>query len=229
MSDSQSRIEELLNTLITDGSTDLVPQTEVEMYLKACIDKTGTSGLPEPTSRMTLLLKQLADELASGGGGGGGSANLLQSSVTANRQAGVAEGDMVNLGYALGLEEGKMYTVKYKFNGADIVATAKYEAPLEGTLTGATLALCQSVSAEGMTMTFPMLLGVSPYNASVEDYQTAALNYGFLFIVDKHQITGDESYTADENNCSVYPRALDSENAQNAVSVELLSIEEIVE
>lgn len=229
MSDSQSRIEELLNTLITDGSTDLVPQTEVEMYLKACIDKTGTSGLPEPTSRMTLLLKQLADKLASGGGGGGGSANLLQSSVTANRQAGVTKGDMVHLGYALGLEEGKMYTVKYKFNGADIVATAKYEAPLEGTLTGATLALCQSVSAEGEVMAAPMLLGVQDYNASVEDYQSAAINYGFLNIVDKHQITSDETYTADENNCSVYVRALESENAQNAVNVEITSIEEVVE
>lgn len=227
MSDSQSRIEELLNTLITDGSTDLVPQTEVEMYLKACIDKTGTSGLPEPTSRMTLQLKELADELA-GGGGGGGSANLLQSSVTANRQAGVTKGDMVNLGYALGLEEGKMYTVKYKFNGADIVATAKYEAPIEGTLTGATFALCQSVSAEGEIMAVPMLLGVQDYNASVEDYQSAAINYGFLNIVDKHQITDDETYTADENSFSVYLRALDSENAQNAVSIELLSIAEVV-
>lgn len=229
MSDSQSRIEELLNTLITDGSTDLVPQTEVEMYLKACIDKTGTSGLPEPTSRMTVQLKQLADELASGGGGGGGSANLLQSSVTANRQAGVAEGDMVNLGYALGLEEGKMYTVKYKFNSADIVATAKYEAVMEGMLTGATLALCQSVSAEGETIAVPMLLGVQDYNASLEDYQSAAMNYGFLNIVDKHQITEDKSYTADENNCSVYPRALQTENAQNAVNVEITSIEKVVE
>lgn len=229
MSDSQSRIEELLNTLITDGSTDLVPQTEVEMYLKACIDKTGTSGLPEPTSRMTLLLKQLADKLASGGGGGGGSANLLQSSVTANRQAGVTEGDMVNLGYALGLEEGKQYTVKYKFNDADIVATAKYEAPTGLSLQGGELCLCQSISAEGMTMTFPMLLGVSPYNASVEDYQTAAMNYGYLFVVDKHQITGDMTYSDDENNSSVYVRALQTDNAQNAVSLEIKSIEEVVE
>ena len=228
MSDSQSRIEELLNTLITDGSTDLVPQTEVEMYLKACIDKTGTSGLPEPTSRMTLQLKELADELA-GGGGGGGSANLLQSSVTANRQAGVTEGDMVNLGYALGLEEGKMYTVKYKFNGADIVATAKYEAPMEGIFTGATLALCQSVSYEGETMTYPMMLGVQDYNASAEDAQSAIVNYGFLYIVDKYKITGDAIYTADENNSSAYVRALQSSQAQNAVSVEITAIEEVVE
>lgn len=227
MSDSQSRVEELLNTLIADGSTDLVPQTEVEMYLKACIDKTGTSGLPAPTSRMTLQLKELADELA-GGGGGGGSVNLLRSTVTANRQAGETYGDMVNLGYALGLEEGKEYTVKYKFNGADIVATAKYEAPAGLPLEGGELCLCQSVSAEGMNMTFPMLLGVTDYNASVEDYQAAAMNYGYLFIVDKHQITGDMAYSDNENNSSVYVRALQSENAQNAVSIELLSITEVV-
>lgn len=160
---------------------------------------------------------------------GTGAVNLLQSSVTANRQAGVIEGDMVNLGYALGLEEGKMYTVKYKFNGTDIVATAKYEAAMEGMLTGATLALCQSVSAEGETIAVPMLLGVQDYNASLEDYQSAAMNYGFLFIVDKHQITGDESYTADENNSSIYVRALQSANAQNAVSVEITSIEPFAE
>lgn len=162
-------------------------------------------------------------------GGGSTAENLLQSSVTANRQAGVTEGDMVNLGYALGLEEGKMYTVKYKFNGSDIVATAKYEAAIEGVLEGATLALCQSVSAEGETMAMPMLLGVQDYNASLEDYQSAVINYGMLFIVDKHQITGDAIYTADENNSSVYPRALQSANAQNAVTVELTSIEPFVE
>ena len=227
MSDSQSRIEELLNTLITDGSTDLVPQTEVEMYLKACIDKTGTSGLPEPTSRMTVQLKQLADKLASGGGGGGEENNLLQQTYTINRSANVTEGDMINLGYALGLESGKSYVVKYTFNGSNYTATAKYEQstglPLDGSL-----CLCQSVSAEGMTMTFPMLLGVSPYNASVEDYQTAAQNYGYLFVVDNHQITGDMTYSDDENNAALYTRALQSSDSENAVSIELLSITEVV-
>ena len=189
-----------------------VTATQVGAYVKPA------GGIPE-----TDLSAEVQEKLNSSGGDT--AVNLLQSSVTANRQAGVTEGDKVNLGYALGLEEGKMYTVKYKFNGADIVATAKYEAPLEGTLTGATLALCQSVSAEGEVMAVPMLLGVQDYNASLEDYQNAAINYGFLNIVDKHQITEDESYTADENSCSVYPRALQSENAQNAVSVEITAIE----
>ena len=193
-----------------------VTATQVGAYVKPA------SGIPE-----TDLSAEVQEKLNSSGGDT--AVNLLQSSVTANRQAGVTKGDMVHLGYALGLEEGKMYTVKYKFNDADIVAMAKYEAPLEGTLTGATLALCQSVSAEGEVMAAPMLLGVQDYNASVEDYQSAAINYGFLNIVDKHQITNDETYTADENNCSVYLRALQSENAQNAVSVEITSIEPFTE
>lgn len=224
MSDSQSRIEELLNTLITDGSTDLVPQTEVEMYLKACIDKTGTSGLPEPTSRMTLLLKQLADKLASGGGGGGGSANLLQSPVTANRQAGVTQGDMINLGYALGLEEGKMYTVKYKFNGSDIVATAKYRQATESNFP----CLMQHTTFEGVGHDLPTVIGVSSYESTYEEAANAMATYGLLYIVDKHQIVGDLEYSADENNSSVYICALQSSQAQNAVSVELLSITEVV-
>ena len=157
------------------------------------------------------------------------SVNLLKNSVTVNRQAGETYGDMVNLGYALGLEEGKEYTVKYKFNGADIVATAKYEAVAEGTIEGATFALCQSISAEGQTMKMPMLLGVQDYNASLEDYQAAALDYGFLYIVDKHQITGDAIYTADENNSSAYVRALQSANAQNAVNVEIYAIGQFTE
>lgn len=195
-----------------------VTAAQVGAYVKP------VSGIPESD-----LSAEVQDKLNSGGGGEPTAENLLQSSVTANRQAGVAEGDMVNLGYALGLEEGKMYTVKYKFNGADIVATAKYEAPTGDMLTGATLALCQNISIEGMTMTYPILLGVQDYNASEEDAQTAVVNYGFLFIVDKHQITEDESYTADENNCSVYLRALQSENAQNAVNVEITSIEPFTE
>lgn len=194
-----------------------VTAAQVGAYVKPA------EGIPE-----TDLSAEVQEKL-NASGGGGGSVNLLQSSVTANRQAGVVYGDMVNLGYALGLEEGKMYTVKYKFNNADIVATAKYETADEGLLTGATLALCQSISVEGMTMIYPMMLGVQDYNASEEDAQSAVVNYGFLFIVDKHQITGDESYTADENNSSVYPRALQTSNAQNAVNVEITAIEPFAE
>ena len=173
------------------------------------------------------VLNYIATKYDFSGGGGGGTAavNLLQQTYTINREAGVTEGDMVNLGYALGLEEGKQYTVKYKFNDADIVATAKYEAPTGLPLDGGELCLCQSTSDEGPVMKFPITLGISQYSAAAEDYMNAAQNYGFLFIVDKHQITGDMTYSDDENNASIYIRALQSSNAGNAVSIELLSIE----
>lgn len=172
-------------------------------------------------------LNYIATKYDFSGGGGGGTAavNLLQQTYTINREAGVVDGDMINLGYSLGLEEGKQYTVKYKFNDADIVATAKYEAPTGLPLEGGELCLCQSVTHEGEAMTFPMMCGISQYNAAAEDYMNAVQNYGLLFIVDKHQITGDMTYSDDENNSSIYVRALQTSNAQNAVSIELLSIE----
>ena len=211
------------NAIDTHAGNTSNPHNVTAAQVGAYVKPTG--GIPE-----TDLSAEVQEKLNSSGGGGGATAeNLLQSSVTANRQAGVTEGDKVNLGYSLGLEEGKMYTVKYRFNDADIVATAKYEAPTGLPLQGGELCLCQSISAEGMTMTFPMLLGVSPYNASVEDYQTAAMSYGYLFIVDKHQITGDQTYSDDENNSSVYVRALQLSNAQNAVSVEITAIEPFAE
>lgn len=155
--------------------------------------------------------------------------NVLQEAVMINRTAGVTEGDMINLGYTLGLEQGKQYIVKYTFNEVDYESITKYEAPTGLPLEGGELCLCQSVFAEGMTMTFPMLLGVNDYSASVEAYMNAAQNYGFMFVVDKHQITGDMTYSDDENNSSFYVRALQSSNAQNAVTVELTSIEPFVE
>ena len=195
-----------------------VTAAQVGAYVKPA------EGIPESD-----LSAEVQEKLNAGGGGGATTENLLQSSVTANRQAGVAEGDMVNLGYALGLEEGKMYTVKYKFNGADIVATAKYEAPTGLPMAGGELCLCQSTSYEGQVMTFPITLGISQYSAAAEDYMSAAQNYGFMFVVDKHQITGDMTYSDDENNSSVYPRALQTSNAQNAVSVEITAIEPFAE
>lgn len=172
-------------------------------------------------------LNYIATKYDFSGGGGGGTAavNLLQQTYTINREAGVTEGDMVNLGYALGLEEGKTYTVKYKFKGADIVATAKYEAPTGLPMEGGELCLCQSTSYEGQVIIYPMILGVTDYNASYETVGGGVSEYGLMFIVDKHQITGDTTYSDDENNSSVYVRALQTSNAQNAVSIELLSIE----
>ena len=155
--------------------------------------------------------------------------NVLQEAVMINRTAGVTEGDMINLGYALGLEQGKQYIVKYTFNDVAYESITKYEAPTGLPLEGGELCLCQSVFAEGMTMTFPMMLGVNDYSASVEAYMNAAQNYGFMFVVDKHQITDDMIYMDDENKSSFYVRALQTANAQNAVTVELTSIEPFVE
>ena len=220
MSDSQSRIEELLNTLITDGSTDLVPQTEVEIYLKACIDKTGTSGLPEPTSRMTLQLKELADELA-GGGGGGGSANLLQSSVTANRQAGETYGDMVNLGYALGLEEGKEYTVKYKFNDTEYSIKCIYTSESLFPVAENVSILQQFIDmGDDGSGNVPLPVG---------DGVVGLMGNGCIIIADKKRIDSGEVYTDDENNAVIYLRALSSDYDSGAASVEITSIEEVVE
>ena len=155
--------------------------------------------------------------------------NVLQEAVMINRTAGVTEGDMINLGYTLGLEQGKQYIVKYTFNEVAYESITKYEAPTGLPMEGGELCLCQSTSYEGQTMTFPLTLGVSQYSAAAEDYMNAIQNYGMLFIVDKHQITGDMTYSDDENNSSFYVRALQSSNAQNAVTVELTSIEPFVE
>ena len=155
--------------------------------------------------------------------------NVLQEVVMVNRTAGVTEGDMINLGYTLGLEQGKQYIVKYTFNEVAYESITKYEAPTGLPMEGGELCLCQSTSYEGQTMTFPLTLGVSQYSAAAEDYMNAIQNYGMLFIVDKHQITGDMTYSDDENNSSFYVRALQSSNAQNAVTVELTSIEPFVE
>ena len=155
--------------------------------------------------------------------------NVLQEAVMINRTAGVTEGDMINLGYTLGLEQGKQYIVKYTFNEVAYESITKYEAPTGLPMEGGELCLCQSTSYEGQAMTFPLTLGISQYSAAAEDYMSAIQNYGMLFIVDKHQITGDMTYSDDENNSSFYVRAFQSSNAQNAVTVELTSIDPFVE
>lgn len=155
--------------------------------------------------------------------------NVLQEVVMVNRTAGVTEGDMINLGYTLGLEQGKQYIVKYTFNEVEYESITKYEAPTGLPMDGGELCLCQSTSYEGQVMTFPLTLGISQYSAAAEDYMSAIQNYGMLFIVDKHQITGDMTYSDDEDNSSVYTRALQTANAQNAVNVEITSIEPFTE
>ena len=164
MSDSQSRIEELLNALITNGTTDLVPQTEVEIYLKACIDKTGTSGLPAPTSRMTLLLKQLADELA-----GGGSSNLLQEAINVVKQSGEDVG-LLAQPYSLGLTAGATYSVTHKYLGESYTqSTTAAEIPFSDTETIVALG-----TTTGEDMTLP--IGNDEANGGIIIYDNFGLN-----------------------------------------------------
>lgn len=151
--------------------------------------------------------------------------NLLKQSYVLNRQAGVTQGDMVNLGYSLGLEVGKQYKVKYTFNGETVEAVAKYEAESIGLLTGATYCLCQNTTDGSLSEVTPMIIGVSTYNVSAEA-STNVVQYGFIYIVDKHKIIGDQEFESDDNNAAFYTRALQSANAGNAVALEILSIEE---
>ena len=56
-------MEMLLNALINGESIDFEPQSRMEAYLKNCINKTGTEGLPPPESRADALLYKLAESI----------------------------------------------------------------------------------------------------------------------------------------------------------------------
>lgn len=62
-----NRIDVLLNAVI-EGETlpDFIPPSRVEAYLKACLAKSGTEGLPVPVSRLDALLFELADVMSEG-------------------------------------------------------------------------------------------------------------------------------------------------------------------
>ena len=66
----ESRVETLLNALVNGETIDFNPQSRMEEYLKNCINKSGTEGLPAPQSRVDALLYKLAEAVSSGGGGG---------------------------------------------------------------------------------------------------------------------------------------------------------------
>lgn len=65
-----SKLSELLRALIDGTEVEIVPTTKAQTYLVACINGTGSEGLPEPTTVLGGLLCELADKLAGGGGGG---------------------------------------------------------------------------------------------------------------------------------------------------------------
>lgn len=67
----ETRFEGLLNAILNDEEYTHSPsKTKMEIYLKACIDRTGTEGLPVPVTRADTLLYLLADEMAGGDGNG---------------------------------------------------------------------------------------------------------------------------------------------------------------
>ncbi len=66
----ESNIERLLNALINGESIDIDPQTNVEHFLKECVDEVCCGHCPEPKSRMDILLIELRDKLINGSGSG---------------------------------------------------------------------------------------------------------------------------------------------------------------
>lgn len=68
----QSNIERFLSALIDNDPTavaDITPQTNMEHFLKECVDRVNCGNCPNPISRVDILLKELRDSLINGGGG----------------------------------------------------------------------------------------------------------------------------------------------------------------
>lgn len=80
-----SNVEELLKALINDENIDLVPQTNIEHFLKECTDRVDCGNCPEPKSRVDILLIQLRDKLISGDSGGSSKVEQQKSvNITSN-------------------------------------------------------------------------------------------------------------------------------------------------
>lgn len=58
--------EKLVTALLNGESVTITPNTDFERYLIACIEGSGTEGLPTPNSRMDVLLYQLAEKIGNG-------------------------------------------------------------------------------------------------------------------------------------------------------------------
>lgn len=64
-----SKNEELIQAILDGISlTNFTPRTRAEEYLLACVNKSGTAGLPAPQCRNELLLYELADAISNGSG-----------------------------------------------------------------------------------------------------------------------------------------------------------------
>ena len=82
-----SNIERLLNALIDNDAAavaDIIPQTNVEHYLKECVNRVNCGNCPKPISNVDNLLIQLRDSLIAGGGGSGKVEQEKTVNITAN-------------------------------------------------------------------------------------------------------------------------------------------------
>ena len=61
-----TRIETILNAIINGETIEFEPRSKCEEYLKNCVNKTGTIGLPEPESRLDALLYRLSEVMMGG-------------------------------------------------------------------------------------------------------------------------------------------------------------------
>lgn len=74
-----SKSEQLVTALINGETVNFIPDSRNEKLLKACIDKSGTEGLPPPQSRLEALLFELAEVLHNSTG----DADLSDATATA--------------------------------------------------------------------------------------------------------------------------------------------------
>lgn len=60
-----SNIEQMLVALINGETINIYPQSRVEKYLLNCIEECGCENLPEPISRIDVLLYTLAEKISN--------------------------------------------------------------------------------------------------------------------------------------------------------------------
>ena len=90
-----SRIEEVLNILLSGDIASFEPLSRNQQYLKACCNKTGTDGLPIPMSRIEALLYRLADEFPNSGGSDLSDATATAEDIRKDKVAYGASGKII--------------------------------------------------------------------------------------------------------------------------------------
>lgn len=57
-----STVEKLLQYILDNEVNDVIPQSRMEEYLNACLRKSGSEGIPDPISRVDVLMHELAEQ-----------------------------------------------------------------------------------------------------------------------------------------------------------------------